>query len=88
MSGSRFSLFFLKKKTFKSFIKESKQDLYSSKNLLDRAFSFIVDDKEKIHKNYSNYFLSHIIFCSSFALKNKVMKILFCIHCGMVADSL
>ena len=82
MKEARFSLFFLKKKAFKSFLKESKQDLYSSKNLLDKAFSFNIDEKEKINENYFNYSYSHVTFCSN---PNK-LKLFFCIHCGMVVN--
>jgi RNA-directed DNA polymerase len=38
MNGSRFSLYHLETRTFKVFNKETKQDRYSSKKLLDKAF--------------------------------------------------
>jgi len=38
MEGSRFSLYHIQKRAFKVFNKESKQDKYSAKGLLDKAF--------------------------------------------------
>jgi 5-methylcytosine-specific restriction endonuclease McrA len=38
MDGSRFSLYFLQHRTFKVFNKETKQDKFSAKTLLDKAF--------------------------------------------------
>lgn len=38
MGGARFSLYHIQRRTFKVFNKEAKQDRYSSKKLLDKAF--------------------------------------------------
>ena len=40
MTSSKFSLFFIQKRAFKIFNKESKQDAYSTKKLLKKCFSF------------------------------------------------
>nr|YP_007517001.1 ycf13 [Euglena viridis]AEY70774.1 ycf13 [Euglena viridis] len=86
MNSSRFSLFFVKKRAFKIFNKESKQDYYSTKTLLDRCF-YIVSSSDKV--NFLNTFsispyYGHMIFWISsnhnrFDLKSEI----FCIHCGM-----
>lgn len=80
---SRFSLFYLKKKAFKSFNKESRQDLYSSKILLDKVFDLnLSEDKEAFP------FYSHLVFCSDLYSEQVIVKSSFCIHCGLGANSL
>jgi hypothetical protein len=80
LGSSRFNLFFLKRKAFKSFTKESKQDLYSGKVLLNKAF--LLTRSEINAFTYSSY--SHLIFCSKppFNIKAKLNSCI-CIHCGM-----
>ena len=89
MSSARFSLFFAKKRIFKIFNKESKQDSYSSKKLLEKAFPTLkminIENKNSIALKYLNK--NHMIFwtdtlflphSSKFYLGNNV-----CIHCGL-----
>lgn len=78
-SSPRLSLFFLKKKAFKAFVKESNQDLYSSKLLLDKAFDF------RLESDFSTFCSSHLFFCSSLTLKHSAkLNFTYCIHCGMI----
>lgn len=74
-SDSRFSLFFLQKRIFKVFSKESKQDLYSSKIMLDKSFS--LEKNLFPSSTYLGFYYSHISFCYLFNNAS------FCIHCGM-----
>ena len=46
MNSSKFSLFFVQKRAFKVFNKESKQDSYSTKKLLKKCFAFTNNDLE------------------------------------------
>lgn len=97
--SSRLSLFYLKKKAFKIFNKESKQDSYSAKKLLDKVFSnnlksekcFFEIDIEK--SPYYGHFVFNFCFKNTFFTKKsysvKFEKLLFfdsfsfCIHCGL-----
>ena len=47
MDGTRNSLYFIQKRTFKVFNKESKQNRYSSKTLLDKAFPAVPYSENK-----------------------------------------
>lgn len=81
MKSARFSLFFVKKRTFKIFNKESKQDFYSSKNLLDKTF-YVLNLQDK-NINISPYY-GHVTFWKdSFFYKTEKISNLICIHCGM-----
>nr|YP_009538639.1 ycf13 [Phacus pleuronectes]AYQ93669.1 ycf13 [Phacus pleuronectes] len=83
----RISLFQLKKKAFKIFNKESKQDSYSTRRLLNKSFSLNSSFNHlKVNSEFSLYGI-HISFCIDF---NKRVKynlysntFKFCIHCGM-----
>lgn len=88
LKGPRFSLFFIKKRAFKAFSKESRQDFYSSKRLLNKCFY--------MGGLNLNVFLSpgsfsscygHVSFCFSFRKEDLVgsneNKNFFCIHCGV-----
>lgn len=88
MNNSRFSLFYLKKRAFKIFNKESRQDSYSVKKLLDKSFnndldiykSFPLDDLKK------SPFFGHFVFTHNFGFENKILPLNFkpfCIHCGL-----
>lgn len=80
LKGKKFSLFFLKKHAFKVFSKESRQDFYSSKRLLDRCF-FIINSYDKHKFNLETFsFLSYSHM--SFGL-NILKRFFQCIHCGM-----
>nr|AST09028.1 ycf13 [Eutreptiella pomquetensis] len=50
MEGSRNSLFYMQRRAFKVFNKEAKQDRYSSKKLLDKAFPTLRKFDEEIFK--------------------------------------
>jgi retron-type reverse transcriptase len=90
LRGPRFSLFFIKKKAFKIFNQESRQDFYSSKKLLDKCFSYsVIDDKKISLRNNILHPYSHITFSiNSFLLYYKYLlpsdhNKYFCIHCGI-----
>jgi hypothetical protein len=74
-----FSLSKIYEESFKIFSKESSQDFYSVKKLLDKLFNF---SKFKNLKRESNYLLyyHHITFCQNFIFNEK--KFFFCICCG------
>lgn len=79
----RISLFYLQKKAFQVFNKESKQDRYSTKKLLDRSFKFPVN-----FINHFNFLIygTHIGFCIDFSSSFSnlfVREKNSCIHCGM-----
>nr|YP_009144870.1 ycf13 [Euglenaria anabaena]AKJ83317.1 ycf13 [Euglenaria anabaena] len=87
MSQASYSLFYIKKRTFKIFNKETKQDTYSSKKLLDRAFPTIkeiLSEKNVFNYNFCSY-NTHIVFCidSSFLTKNSYFYNNICVHCGL-----
>lgn len=89
MSSSRFSLFFVKKRAFKIFNKESKQDSYSTKQLLEKSFPTLnlIKYEKNISQviNFSNK--NHWIFWTdSFSASNSNMYSLYnniCVHCGL-----
>lgn len=93
LNTSRLSLFYLKKRAFKVFNKESKQDFYSSRKLLDKAFSKILNfDKHylELEKEKSPYF-GHLVFSYDLGRKSDILinhqlaysSIFFCLHCGL-----
>ena len=84
LKGKKFSLFFLKKRAFKVFSKEARQDFFSSKRLLDRCF-FIINSYEKSKLKLETFSVlpySHVNFCL-YKNQNKIKKFFQCIHCGM-----
>nr|YP_009541083.1 ycf13 [Lepocinclis steinii]AYQ93599.1 ycf13 [Lepocinclis steinii] len=85
LKSSYFSLFFLKKRAFKSFKKESKQDLYSSKILLNRAFNSKLFNRSGMDFSLPSCNYSHLIFCSNFLNNQVKLNFSICIHCGMSA---
>nr|YP_009538702.1 ycf13 [Lepocinclis ovum]AYQ93729.1 ycf13 [Lepocinclis ovum] len=81
-SSLRLSLFFLRKKVFNTFVKESSQDLYSSKDLLDR--SFLLSEKSTSKSSLKSFpYNFHLFFCST--LNGELFRFTFpfCVHCGM-----
>jgi len=89
LSDSKFSLFQVKKKAFKIFNKESKQDFYSSKNLLSKCFYAInsLESKPKIfYNNRKSPYYGHLIFWLGLNLFEKCNKTksFYCIHCGVL----
>jgi retron-type reverse transcriptase len=89
----RFSLFFVKKRAFKVFSKESKQDFYSVRRILTRAFyNLTFSDKYAVDKFVllSPYY-GHMTFWNEFLAKSisshgysTSFNNVFCVHCGMV----
>lgn len=94
MTSSRFSLFFMQKRAFKVFNKESKQDFYSTRKLVEKSFSFTeFSSRQKLdllvinspyygHKtfwfDYSSFFVNKINTSSKYYLNSNF----FCIFCG------
>lgn len=91
--GSKYSLFFIKKRTFKAFNSESKQDFYSSKRLIDKCFSVLklVDEEMQDYKISRSPFNGHITFWIDLSYSSNSIKPFinyrvsnyFCVHCGM-----
>lgn len=86
------SLFFLQKKAFNSFNKESKNDRYSTRRLIAKSFlkfdtdSFLL--KKGIFENFSSHYDNHVLFWFGYKEINFDLKIdfsvkKFCIHCGL-----
>lgn len=94
MTGSRFSLFFVQKRAFKIFNKESKQDKYSTKKLLKKCFSVskFSDFSTKTSKFNSLPYYGHVTFWIDFSSsKRKISNLNYlikfsndyiCIFCG------
>jgi RNA-directed DNA polymerase len=85
--GPCYSLFFVKKRTFKIFNSESKQDFYSSKRLLSKCFSLLYSFDRRIlnltfNVNEIQNF-GHLIFPSNFNFLHNGLIFGFCIHCGV-----
>lgn len=75
------SLYDLKRKAFKVFSKETKQDFYTTQALIKRCF-FVTDLKESslVTENiYNSPYYGHMIFWSNLGKH----KIFYCIHCGL-----
>lgn len=99
MDGSRNSLFYMQRRAFQVFNKESKQDRYSSKKLLDKAFPSLRSfDSNVVTANLDNTFYSgHLIYNvyvddPNFCI-NRSRRLFHlwprhnsCIHCGIVAQ--
>lgn len=91
MKGARFSLFFLQKRAFKVFNKETKQDAYSTKRLLDKSFFLVspsVDNQVNpvvIDSPYFGHFFFWIDLFPSYGLSYLLenYSLCICIHCGM-----
>lgn len=93
-SSLRFSLFYMKKRAFKIFNKESRQDLYSVKRLLKKSFGNDADFSQSFSETYRNKSLysGHFVFFSSFNLRSQSNFTInssfspytpFCFHCGL-----
>lgn len=90
LATDRLSLFFLKKRAFKIFNKEGKQDSYSAKKLVDKSFIRIKDsDKHflEIETSKSPYY-GHLVFDFALTNTNNLKSIIIktnlsCIHCGL-----
>jgi RNA-directed DNA polymerase len=82
MSSSKFSLFFVQKRAFKIFRKESKNDSYSAKNLIKKCFSITKQNDTQQSNVYSRNatYAGHICFSQTMS---SLEKFYFCVHCGM-----
>jgi len=94
LRGPRFSLFFIKKRAFKVFNKESRQDFYSSKRLLDKCFSLVLleDKKVLMNNDFTSCYSGHLTFWIDYSVlvidnfytsKDLLENKYHCIHCGM-----
>ncbi len=94
LKSLKFSLFFMKKRAFKVFSKEARQDFYSSKRLLDKCFS-VLDSKTTAFLEPSCFPFSYGHLSFGFSLLQSNSKTLNfgkyekrfssfpCIHCGV-----
>lgn len=80
-SSSRYSLYFIKKRMLKIFCKESKQDFYSSKRLVEKCFFFLSNFSSFIVTD-SLFFNNHLFFDFQ-KLKKWGFNKYSCVHCGM-----
>jgi hypothetical protein len=78
LANYRTSLFFLQKKAFKTFLKETKQDVYSGKILLNKSFLIFYKKKNLLNINLISYYF-HNIFYLKLGRNLKT----FCIYCGV-----
>lgn len=82
-----YSLFFVRKRAFKAFNSESRQDFYSSNQLLNKCF-FVSDVLNKEHKS-SNFNLidlsnfGHLVFLFEYPHLNSKKNFHLCVHCGV-----
>jgi hypothetical protein len=89
LTNLSYSLFFVKKKAFKTFNSESKQDFYSSKRLLFKSFSI----SNSFFKQYKNYEFNsinllgfgHLTFLFEYVNFSKRKNSYFCVHCGITS---
>lgn len=83
----RYNLFFIKKRAFKAFNSESKQDFYSAKRLLDKCFYILNDFDKRVldPKLMISSCYGHVTFWFSITspTNNICYSNYFCIHCGM-----
>lgn len=99
MEGSRNSLFYMQRRAFQVFNKEAKQDRYSSKKLLDKAFPTLrkFDTRVSLTNIENSPYSGHLIynvyidapnFCT---IRNRKLSPLWprhgsCVHCGIVTQ--
>lgn len=85
--GPSYSLFFVRKRAFKIFNSESKQDFYSSKRLLSKCFSLLDFSYKKILNSTFNINkiqdYGHLVYINNFNYLNNNSIFCFCIHCGV-----
>ena len=85
LDSSRYSLFYLKKRAFKIFNKESKQDFYSSKRLLDKCFKVLTGDESFLNSGFNDdlrkIYFTHVVFEADLYVFK--FRSYCCIHCGM-----
>jgi RNA-directed DNA polymerase len=84
--GPSYSLFFVRKRTFKIFNSESKQDFYSSKRLLSKCFFLTPFDKKLVNSIFNSTTIEsfgHLVYLNIFNYEGKTFNLFFCIHCGV-----
>jgi len=90
LGTARLSLYFIKKRAFKVFSKEAKQDFYSIKRLLDKCFYILsdIDKNEPLISLYSNHSNNATLLYNKYFACSSIYngKVYFCIHCGMNAN--
>lgn len=89
IKNKKLTLFFIKKRAFKIFKQETKQDAYSIKNLLTKAFpslnkeDYLFYSKQNLHKSFWS---DHIIYNENKSIKlnsKNLYKYYYCINCGI-----
>lgn len=85
----RYSLFFIQRRAFKMFKKETSQDMYSSKRILEKLFLPLKYSKKDIKrfylkKGFISLSKSHLCFLYQFKFFPNVQFNLICVHCGMM----
>nr|YP_009145435.1 ycf13 [Monomorphina parapyrum]AKL78909.1 ycf13 [Monomorphina parapyrum] len=80
MSSAKFSLFFVQKRAFKIFRKESKNDSYSAKSLIKKCFFVMNTTSGNLSDLSISTYAGHVCFWLYFS---PFKKSYFCIHCGM-----
>jgi len=83
LKGSKFSLFFMKRRAFKSFSKEARQDFFSTKRLVNKCFYTLSSlDKATLNDKYQTLdYYGHLFFVAYLYDSNSISC--RCIHCGM-----
>nr|YP_010700505.1 group II intron reverse transcriptase/maturase mat1 [Strombomonas costata]WCH63644.1 group II intron reverse transcriptase/maturase mat1 [Strombomonas costata] len=92
IKNAPFSLFFMKKRAFKVFSNEAKQDAYSTKRLLDKCFNAYSSDLVNSPFIKASPYYGHNVFWINYKYNfiNKIdcaylfhKKDYLCIHCGV-----
>ena len=86
----KFSLYFVKKKALNIFCKESRQDFYSAKRLLEKCFFVLNSSRSQFKGKLDNsiYFYGHltfpfkVLYFSKVSCKDSITNNYLCIHCG------
>lgn len=82
--GLSYSLFFIRKRTFKIFNSESKQDFYSSKRLLSKCFAvFDCFDEKTLNYTFSIRKVQNFGHLSYLNYLKNNLNFYVCIHCGV-----
>lgn len=87
MKSPKFSLYFIKKRALKIFCKESRQDFYSAKRLLEKCF-FALNSLDKTENTIVNsYVYGHLGFgfkgTDLYKRYSSVSFCYYCIYCGI-----
>lgn len=90
LSKYKFSLFFVRKRAYKIFKKESKHDTYSAKKLVKKVFDF-THTSNKMQSIYfiaarGNFSFVHKSFWFDYFGANTKKCNYFCVFCGIFRD--